>query len=32
MKIIDITLPMSNQTLVWEGDKGITIEQIAFIK
>lgn len=32
MKIIDITLPMSNQTLVWEGDNGITIEQIAFIK
>ena len=31
MKIIDITLPMSNQTPVWEGDKGITIEQIAFI-
>ena len=32
MKIIDITLPLSNQTLVWEGDKGITIEQIDFIK
>ena len=32
MKIIDITLPLSNQTLVWEGDKGITVEQIAFIK
>jgi len=32
MKIFDITLPLSNQTLVWEGDKGITIEQIAFIK
>ncbi len=32
MKIIDITLPMSNQTLVWEGDIGITIEQIAYIK
>ena len=32
MKIIDITLPLSNQTLVWEGDQGITIEQTAFIK
>jgi arylformamidase len=32
MKIFDITLPLSNQTLVWEGDTGITIEQIAFIK
>jgi arylformamidase len=31
MKIFDITLPLSNQTLVWEGDKGITIEQIEFI-
>jgi arylformamidase len=31
MKIIDITIPMSNQTPVWEGDKGITIEQIALI-
>jgi len=31
MKIIDITLPLSNQTLVWEGDKEITIEQVAFI-
>ena len=31
MKIIDITLPLSNQTPVWEGDKGITIDQIAFI-
>ena len=32
MKIIDITLPLSNKTLVWEGDKGVTIEQIAFIQ
>jgi len=31
MKIIDITLPLSNETLVWEGDKEITIEQVAFI-
>ncbi len=31
MKIFDITLPLSNQTLVWEGDKGITIEQVEFI-
>ena len=29
MKIIDITLPMSNQTPVWEGDKGIIIRQVA---
>jgi arylformamidase len=32
MKIIDITLPLSNQTLVWEGDKKVIIEQIAFIQ
>jgi arylformamidase len=32
MRIFDITLPLSNQTMVWEGDKKITIEQIAFIK
>ena len=28
MKIIDITLPMSNQTPVWEGDKEIIIRQV----
>lgn len=30
MEILDITLPLSNQTPVWEGDKGITIRQVAF--
>ncbi len=30
MKIFDITLPLTNQTLVWEGDERIMIEQIAF--
>jgi len=30
MEIIDITLPLSNQTPVWEGDRGITIQQVAF--
>lgn len=30
MEIFDITLPLSNQTPVWEGDKGITIKQVAF--
>lgn len=28
MKIIDITLPMSNKTPVWEGDIGVTINQV----
>jgi arylformamidase len=30
MEIIDITIPLSQQTPVWEGDKGITIKQHAF--
>jgi arylformamidase len=29
MKIIDITLPLSDLTLVWEGDQGIKIEQVS---
>lgn len=31
MQIIDITLPLSNQTPVWEGDRGVTIQQTAVI-
>jgi len=31
MKIIDITLPMSNQTPVWEGEDGFSIRQVAFL-
>ena len=31
MKIIDITLPLSNQTPVWEGDEGLSIRQVAFL-
>lgn len=30
MQIIDITIPLSNQTPVWEGDQGVTIRQVAF--
>jgi arylformamidase len=30
MEILDITLPLSNQTPVWVGDKGVTIQQVAF--
>ncbi len=30
MEIIDISIPLSNQTPVWEGDEGISIEQVAF--
>lgn len=30
MEIIDITIPLSPQTPVWEGDIGISIEQTAF--
>jgi arylformamidase len=31
MRIIDITLPLSDQTPVWEGDNGIVIKQVASI-
>lgn len=31
MKIIDITLPLSDDTLVWEGDKGVHIEQTEYL-
>ncbi len=29
MKIIDITLPLSSKTPIWEGDDGIVIRQKA---
>jgi arylformamidase len=32
MKIIDITLPLSDLTPVWEGDKGIKIEQVSSLE
>lgn len=32
MKIIDITIPLSERTPVWEGDKGISIDRVAKIE
>lgn len=32
MQIIDITIPLSNQTPVWEGDKGVHIRRVAKIE
>ncbi|MDO9546270.1 MAG: cyclase family protein [Pelolinea sp.] len=32
MKIIDITIPLSERTPVWEGDKGISITRVAKIE
>jgi len=30
MKIIDISIPLSNETPVWEGDEGVNIRQVSF--
>ena len=32
MKIIDISIPLSGKTPVWEGDKGISIHRVALIE
>lgn len=32
MKIHDVTIPLSKETPVWEGDKGIRISQVALIR
>ena len=31
MNIIDISIPLSEETLVWEGDKGISVLRVAKI-
>ncbi len=32
MKIIDISIPLSEKTPVWEGDKGISVRRVAKIE
>ena len=32
MNIIDISIPLSEKTLVWEGDKGISVQRVAKLK